>query len=155
MFTHGTIAGLLFMVVGLVYDKAHTRHIPDLGGLANRMPFLTVIFFIAGLAALGLPTTSGFAAELLVFLGAFPALRVATILAMFGVVLTAGYILWMVQRVFMGPEKPRFAAIGDTTAMERVPLIAMVAAIMIVGIYPALVTESFKAGLTPIVALFG
>ena len=154
MFTHGTITGLLFMVVGLVYDKAHTRHIPDLGGLANRMPFVTVVFFIAGLAALGLPTTSGFVAELLVFLGAFPVLRVATILAMFGVVLTAGYILWMVQRVFMGPEKPRFAAIGDSTAMERVPLIAMVAAIMIVGIYPALVTESFKAGLTPIVALF-
>ncbi|MBF8299250.1 MAG: NADH-quinone oxidoreductase subunit [Dehalococcoidia bacterium] len=154
MFSHGTITGLLFMVVGLVYDKAHTRHIPDLGGLANRMPFVTVIFLIAGLAALGLPTTSGFAAELLVFLGSFPVLGVATILAMFGVVLTAGYILWMFQRVFMGAEKPRFANIGDSSAVERIPLIGMVAAIMIVGIYPALVTEYFEAGLSPIVALF-
>ena len=153
MFTHGTITGLLFMLVGLVYDKAHTRHIPDLGGLAKRMPFLTVIFMLAGFAALGLPTTSGFAAELLVFLGSFPVLRVATVLAMAGVVLTAGYMLWMLQRVFMGPEKERFKAIGDTTAIERVPLIVLVASIMIVGIYPKLVTDSFEAGIAPIAAL--
>ena len=153
MFTHGTITGLLFMVVGLVYDKAHTRHIPDLGGLWKRMPVLTVVFVLAGLAALGLPTTSGFVAELLVFLGAFPSLRVATMLAMAGVVLTAGYILWMLQRVFMGSEKARFATIGDTTAIERLPLIGLVAAIIIVGVYPALVTTYFNAGLAPIVAL--
>ncbi|MCX8214128.1 MAG: NADH-quinone oxidoreductase subunit M, partial [SAR202 cluster bacterium] len=72
MFTHGTIAGLMFLVVGLMYEKAHTRYIPDLGGLATRMPVIAAVFLLAGLASLGLPGTSGFVSEILVFLGAFP-----------------------------------------------------------------------------------
>ena len=68
MFAHGTITGLLFLLVGLVYEKAHTRYIPDLGGLATRMPFIATVFLIAGLASLGLPGLSGFVAEVLVFL---------------------------------------------------------------------------------------
>lgn len=153
MFAHGTITGLLFMLVGLVYEKAHTRHIPDLGGLANRMPFITVIFVAAGLAALGLPAMSGFASELLIVLGTFGVFRVATLLAIIGVVLGAGYILWMVQRVFFGPAKPRFAEIGDASVIEAAPLVAMMAAIVIVGVYPALVTNYFKLGIEPIAAL--
>src|SRR5207244_9588742 len=86
MFTHGTITGLLFMMVGLVYDRTHTREISDLGGLAARMPFITVVFVVAGLASLGLPGLSGFVSEFLVFLGSFPVWRVATVLAVFTVV---------------------------------------------------------------------
>ncbi len=155
MFAHGTITAMLFMVAGLVYEKAHTRHIPDLGGLASRMPLLTIAFMIAGLAALGLPSMSGFVAEILIFLGSFGVYREATILAMFGLVLSAGYILWTAQRVFFGPEKPRFAAIGDVTLVEAAPLAGMIAAIMVVGIYPSFVTDFFDAGLAPIVDLLG
>ncbi len=117
------------------------------------MPVITVVFLVAGLASLGLPTMSGFVSELLVFLGSFARYREATILAMFGIVITAGYILWTVQRVFMGPDKPRFAEIGDATFMEKLPLAAMVASIMVIGIYPAFLTDYFKAGIEPISAL--
>ncbi len=153
MFTHGTITGLLFILVGLVYDKAHTRHIPDLGGLARRMPVITVAFMIAGLASLGLPLMSGFASELLVFLGSFSVYRAATILAMFGIVITAGYILWMVQRVFFGPDKPRFADIRDATLIEQAPVVALIASVMVVGIYPAFVTDYFRTGVEAMSAL--
>jgi NADH-quinone oxidoreductase subunit M len=155
MFTHGTITGLLFMLAGTIYEKARTRHIPDLGGLANKTPLLAIGFILGGLASLGLPSMSGFVAELTVFLGTFGVYRIATILAIFGIVLSAGYILWTVQRVFFGPEKPRFVNTPDADAMELVPMAGLVAAIFIVGIYPALVTDTFKAGVAPIVNLLG
>ncbi|MBM4406298.1 MAG: NADH-quinone oxidoreductase subunit M [Chloroflexi bacterium] len=155
MFTHGTITGLLFMLAGTIYEKARTRHIPDLGGLANKTPLLALGFILGGLASLGLPAMSGFVAELTVFLGAFGVYRIATILAIFGIVLSAGYILWTVQRVFFGPEKPRFATTPDADAMEIVPMVGLLAAIFIVGIYPALVTDTFKVGIAPIVNLLG
>ena len=155
MFAHGTITGLLFLLVGLVYEKAHTRHIPDLGGLARRMPIIAVAFMVAGLASLGLPAMSGFAAELLVFLGSFAKYREATILATFGIVLTAGYILWMMQQVFFGPDKPRFSGVGDATAIEVVAVGGLVVAIVVVGIYPAFLTDYFRLGIEPISDLLG
>jgi len=155
MFTHGTITGLLFMLVGLVYEKAHTRHIPDLGGLAGRMPVIASVFVVAGMASLGLPMLSGFVAELLVFLGTFPVYRLATILAVVGVVFTAGYILWTVQRVMFGPQQARFAAIGDVKPVEVVPLVAMIVPIVIVGVYPALVANFFKMGVSSILGVPG
>ena len=151
MFSHGTITGLLFLLVGYVYDKAHTRYIPDLGGLATRMPVLAAAFLLAGLAALGLPGTSGFVSEILVFLGAFPVWSWPTALSAFGIVITAGYILWMVQRSFFGPSIERFQNVRDATVMEMVPLLVLVAAIMVVGIYPKIVTDVFAAGVGPVV----
>ena len=103
MFTHGTITGMLFLMVGLVYDRTHTRLIDKLGGLGATMPAIAILFAVAGLASLGLPGMSGFVAEFLVFIGAFPVWPLATLLAAFGIVITAGYLLWMLQRVFMGP----------------------------------------------------
>ena len=155
MFTHGTITALLFMLVGLVYDKTHSRQIPDLGGLAPRMPMITIMFMVAGLASLGLPLLSGFVAELTVFLGTFEHWRAATILSTFGVVLGAGYVLWMVQRVMFGPAKERFAKIGDATLVETLPLAAMAAAIIVIGIYPAFMTDVFRIGIEHIVPRFG
>ena len=151
MFTHGTITGLLFLLVGLIYDKAHTRHIPDMGGLAARMPVVAVVFLVAGLASLGLPGTSGFVSELLVFLGTFQVWSWLTALAVFAIVITAGYILWMLQRTFFGPLTPRFANLGDATVIEAIPLALLVVAIMVVGIYPSVLTDVFKLGLEPIV----
>ena len=152
MFTHGTITGLMFLLVGQVYEKAHTRYIPDMGGLASRMPFLATALIVAGLASLGLPSLSGFVSEVLVFLGAFSVWSWPTAIAVFSIVITAGYILWMIQRVMFGPEKPRFSEVGDASLVEAVPVVLLVASIVIVGIYPALITDVFSSTLNPMVA---
>ncbi len=151
MFTHGTITGLMFLLVGLVYDKAHTRYIPDLGGLATRMPVLASAFLLAGLASLGLPGTSGFVSELLIFLGAFPVWGWATALSAFGIVITAGYILWMVQRTMFGPAKERFGSVRDATVAEMAPIFVLVVAVIGVGVYPAFVSDVFAGGVESLI----
>ena len=151
MFTHGTITGLLLLTVGFIYEKAHTRHIPDLGGLANRMPFLAAGLLVAGLASLGLPGTSGFVAEITIFMGSFPAWHWFAALAAIGVVLTEGYILWMIQRVKFGPQMLRHNNLSDASIPEMIPVAILVASILVVGIYPAVISDVFNTGLDPIV----
>ena len=155
LFTHGTITGLLFLGVGLVYDKAHTRYIPDLGGIAGRMPLVAGAVLIAGLASLGLPGLSGFVSEVMVFLGAYRAFSWPTAIAVAGIVLTAGYILWMMERSFFGPPQQRFDHLTDATLVEAVPLAIMVITIVGVGVYPAVLTDVFRTGLEPMAAFLG
>ena len=155
LFSHGVITGLLFVVVGLVYDRAHTRHIPDMGGMARQMPLIAVGFVIAGLAALGLPTTAGFVAEIMIFLGTFPAYGLATALSAFGVVLAAGYILWTVQRTMFGPRIERWDQLGDARLVDIGAMSVLLIPIFVVGIYPAIITDVFDAGLAPIFSRFG
>ena len=150
MFVHGTITGLLFLLVGLVYDKTHTRYIPDLGGLASRMPFVAAVFVIAGLASLGLPGLSGFIAEVLVFLGSFKAFPWPTAVAAFGIVIAAGYILWMIERVLFGAARERFSSVTDAGVVEAIPLGMLVISIVVIGIYPAFLTDVFDFGITQI-----
>ena len=153
LFTHGTITGLLFLAVGLVYDKTHTRYIPDLGGLAGRMPVIATAILIAGLASLGLPGLSGFVSELLVFTGAFQAVAWPTVLAVLSIVLAAGYILWMMERTFFGVQRERFAEVTDASFVEAAPLAILVITIVGIGVYPSFLTDVFQSGLEPIVAL--
>ncbi len=160
MFSHGVITGLLFAVAGLTMHNVHERDLRKLGGLARQIPIITVIFSVAGLASLGLPTTSGFAAEFLVFVGSFTSTTVAgiqvyTILAVLGVVVTAGYILWMLQRVFYGPVLEKFNGVKDADTVEKIYMFAFVAVIMLVGIYPAILTDVIKLGVSPIMGLLG
>ena len=137
MFTHGTITGMLFFGVGVLYDKAHTRDIDIFGGIAQRMPLLLLLFSIACFASLGLPGASGFVAEYLVFTGSFVLLPVVTIAAAFGVVLTAGYLLWMLKRAYYGPLNLKWAGLTDARSLaEIVPLATLTIAIFFVGIYP-------------------
>jgi NADH-quinone oxidoreductase subunit M len=151
MFTHGLITGLLFVLVGMVYDRTQTREIGELSGLAHRVPFLATMMVIAGLASLGLPGLAGFVAEVTVFLGTFEKHGFFTIVGVIGIVLTAGYILWMIQRVFWGELNEKWKEIGDATAWwERGPLLAMVAVIFAVGVYPAVVLDLLETGVAPI-----
>ena len=154
MFTHGTITGLLFIVVGLIYDRTHTRQISDMSGLLHRMPILGVVMIIAGLASLGLPALSGFVAEFTVFAGALQVHPAATILAVFGVVLAAGYILWAVQRVFTGPPDERWTGLTDADEWwEYAAMAAMLIFIVGVGVYPRLLTDVVESGVEPIALL--
>jgi len=154
MFTHGTITGLAFLMVGLSYDRTHTRHIPHLGGLWKKMPLIAIFFLVAGFGSLGLPALSGFVAEIMVFLGTFSVWPWATGVAAFGVVLAAGYTLWMVQRVFFG-DRPAYPGLSDevydnlTDAnwIDMIPVIALAAPIFIVGIWPSVVTDMFDIGI--------
>ena len=155
LFTHGTITALLFVVVGLIYERTHTRHIPDMGGMIGRMPLIGAVFVIAGLASLGLPATSGFVAEILIFIGTFGAYPWATGLAAFGVVLAAGYILWTVQRTMFGPRQERWDGLTDATAVDVGAMGVLLVPIFAIGIYPRLLTDVFDSGLAPILARFG
>jgi len=160
MFSHGIITGLLFAMAGLVMHNAGERDLRKLGGLARQMPIIAVVFSVAGLAALGLPTTSGFAAEFLVFVGSFSStvvsgIQLYTILGVLGIVITAGYILWMLQRVFYGQVLEGFKKAYDADILERVYMFIFVAVIMLVGIYPAVLTDVIKMGVMPIMRLLG
>ncbi|HET6615276.1 MAG TPA: NADH-quinone oxidoreductase subunit M [Dehalococcoidia bacterium] len=152
MFTHGTITGLLFVMVGIIYDRAHTRDLDELSGLAHTMPLTAFVMVLAGFAALGLPAMSGFVAELLVFLGSFDEYTVATIVSVFGILLAAGYILWTMQRLFYGPKTERWASLPDANDWwERVPMAALVVVIVGVGVYPSIVTDVLDTGIINIV----
>ena len=150
MFTHGTITGMLFLMVGLVYDRTHTRLIDKLGGLGATMPAIAILFAVAGLASLGLPGMSGFVAEFLVFIGAFPVWPLATLLAAFGIVITAGYLLWMLQRVFMGPLPEQWSGLGDASRLELFNVGLLVVAIVGVGVYPSILTDVIRVGVLPV-----
>ncbi len=153
MFTHGAITGLLFVVVGMVYDRAHTREIRELSGLVHNMPVIAVVMVIAGLAALGLPSMAGFAAEVMVFLGAFGKYGLPTVIGVIGVLISAGYILWMIMRVFLGERSARWQELGDaTTWWERTALAGMVAVIMLIGIFPSVLVDFLEVGVAPIAA---
>jgi NADH-quinone oxidoreductase subunit M len=159
MVSHGVITGLLFAMVGLVYYKTHERSIPRLGGLVRQMPVIAVVFSIAGFAALGLPGTSGFAAEVITFVGSYGSTMVSgieifTILAITGVVFGAGYILWMLRRVFYGPPWDEFNGVPDADRLEKVYIFAFVAVIMLIGLYPVIFTDVIKMGIQPIVGIF-
>ncbi|MFC1967037.1 NuoM family protein [Chloroflexota bacterium] len=160
MFSHGVVTGLLFAMAGLVIHNVEERDLRKLGGLARQVPVIAVVFSLAGLASLGLPLTSGFAAEFLIFIGSFsstavPGIQVYTIIAIIGVVVTAGYILWMLQQAFYGPVKETYNNIKDADGLEKVYMFALVVVIMLVGIYPAILTDVIKLGISPIAALIG
>ena len=154
MFTHGTITGLAFLMVGLTYERTHSRYIPHLGGLAKKMPLIAIFFIIAGFGSLGLPALSGFAAEITVFLGTFPVWPWATGVAAFGVVLAAGYTLWMVQRTFFGSgpqaggmSTETYEQLTDASWVDMVAVIALTVPIFLVGIWPSVITDTFKLGI--------
>ena len=158
MVSHGLLTGLLFAMAGLTMHNVHERDLRKLGGLSRQVPVIAVVFSIAGLGSLGLPLTSGFAAEFLTFAGSFSStivngIQVFTILAVIGVVLAAGYILWMLQRVFYGPVLEQYNGVKDADVLERVYMFAFLALIFLIGIYPAILTDVIKIGITPVTSL--
>jgi NADH-quinone oxidoreductase subunit M len=156
MFSHGMITGLLFVMVGLVYDRAHTRSIDELSGLAHATPVIATALVMAGLASLGLPAMSGFVAEVTVFFGAAGRFAAPTILGVIGILLSAGYVLWTLQRVVFGPRDPRWAALPDATLWwEQVPVAAMLAIILAIGIYPARLVDLIDQAILPLASRLG
>ncbi len=150
MFSHGIITGMLFFCVGVIYDHAHTREIAVFGGVAKKMPLLATFFTFAGLASLGLPGLAGFVAEYITFTSSFPIWTPITVVSVFTMILTASYLLWMLKRVFYGPFNTRWQWLPDATIRESIPLYALSAFIVFVGIYPAFLINVITPSLTAI-----
>jgi NADH-quinone oxidoreductase subunit M len=137
MISHGFVSGALFLCVGVVYDRMHTREIKAYGGLVNRMPIYAAVFMVFTMANVGLPGTSGFVGEFLSLVGAFEANTTIAILATTGVVLSAAYALWLYRRVVFGElEKPELKDIEDLNGREAFILAPLVAATIFFGFYP-------------------
>jgi len=148
MFNHGTITSMMFLLVGVIYDRAHHRDLNGFGGLAKAMPVYTGFAGLAFMAALGLPGLSGFISEALVFLGAFQTHRIATIISASGVVLAAAYVLWTIHRVFLGPlRREEYAQFSDLNWREWVSLIPLAVIVVILGFYPMPVLDLMSASL--------
>ena len=152
LFAHGLITGALFLLVGLVYDRAHTRSIRELGGLAQRMPYLTAAWVIAAFASAGLPGFAGFIAEFEIFIGSFSVHKIGTFLAVFGVVLSAVYLLWMLQRVFFGSLKEAWAKLKDPGPVELGYMVGILSVIFLVGVAPKLLTQLINYGVAGLTA---
>jgi len=136
MFAHGVMSALFFSMIGFVYERTHTRNIPDLGGLAHQMPRLAVGFMIAGLASLGLPGTASFVAEFTIFIGAIKSYPVHAVLGIFGIIFTAVYTLRVLANVLFGPRRPEYDHLKDLKGPEMVPVVVLVSVIFLVGIFP-------------------
>jgi NADH-quinone oxidoreductase subunit M len=148
MFNHGTITAMLFLLVGVIYDRAHHREIAGFGGLANVMPRYLGIFSLAFFASLGLPGLSGFISEIMVFIGAFPVWRTFTIISVFGIIITAAYSLWTLQRMFFGATNPKYEKLPDINARELFTLIPLAAIVLFLGIWPHPILGLMNTSLT-------
>jgi NADH-quinone oxidoreductase subunit M len=151
MCSHGVSTGALFILVGMLYDRRHTRQISEFGGLATTMPTYSAFFLIVALSSIGLPLLNGFVGEFLIILGAFHVKPLYAALAGIGVVLAAVYLLWMYQRIFYGEvtnEKNR--AIPDLSDREKVILVSLVYVILWMGVYPQTFLRRLDTSVTQI-----
>ncbi len=156
MFSHGAMTGLFFALVGMIYGRSHTRMVDEQGGLARKMPVLAVFFALAGLTSLGLPGLSGFPAELAVFLGAFRAYPLPTLVSVTGLAITAFYVLRVVQRLFFGSlHLKREAALTDANRVELTALTILAIFVVAVGLYPLPIMRLIGSGVAPIAARLG
>ncbi|GIW12644.1 MAG: NADH dehydrogenase subunit M [Tepidiforma sp.] len=153
MLAHGLITGLMFVMIGLMYERTHTREIARLGGLARQMPLIATGMVFAGMASLGLPALAGFIAEVTVFLGAFQRFEWAVLASIVGVVLSAGYILWMLQRVMFGPVRHEWDELSDQRHWwEHTVVAGLAALVVLLGVYPALIMDVIEPAMTTLAA---
>jgi NADH-quinone oxidoreductase subunit M len=145
----------MFLLVGVLYDRAHTRDLDKFGGLGVKMPVYAGILTVFTLASLGLPGLSGFVSEFMSLLGTYAVFQVTTIVSVLGIVITAGYFLYMLQRVLLGPVNERLAGILDINKRELLTLIPLMIIIIWIGVYPLTALEYQKASLESLIQMLG
>ena len=153
MFNHGTITAMLFLIVGVLYDRTHTRGLDEFGGLMNQMPRYAGVMTIAFFAALGLPGLSGFISEVLSLLGAFRTFQTLTIISAVTIVLTAGYMLWVLQRVFLGTIPEKWKNLKDMDGRETFMLATLAVVVIFLGIYPSPMLDLMNTSLNHLAEL--
>jgi NADH-quinone oxidoreductase subunit M len=149
MFSHGVMTALFFAVVGMIYDRAHTRQIPELGGMIKVMPFATMGFIIGGLVSMGMPLFSGFVAEFPIFMGVWKVQWGVAVICSISIVITAAYIMRNVRQVFFGdmPENLK-GHVGDITALDKVAIATLCAFMIIIGVFPNFMVPMVDTGVT-------
>ncbi|MDX2078766.1 MAG: NADH-quinone oxidoreductase subunit M [bacterium] len=172
MFSHGAMTALFFGCVGMVYDRAHTRDIPSLGGFIKKMPWVGFAFIVGGLASMGMPGLSGFIAEFPIFQGMWAASNditlqiggftlsnyysIMVILAALAIVITAAYVLRVTSQVFFGEfDAEKYPDVGDIAITDRVILLLLGVPLILVGMMPFLMAPMVQAGVSPVVAILG
>jgi len=153
MWNHGIITGALFFLVGVIYERAHTRDLKAFGGLGAKVPVYAGILTVTTFASLGLPGLAGFISEFLVFRGAFALLRPFAIISSLGIVVSAAYLLWkVIQQVLLGPLNERWAKLTDMNAREVITLAPLVVFMLLFGLYPAAILDLINQATTALVA---
>jgi NADH-quinone oxidoreductase subunit M len=156
MFSHGVITGAMFILVGVIYERAHTREIAAFGGIGAKLPVYTGIFVMFGMASLGLPGMSGFVSEFMVFVGSFSSIYIPkwiVIASVVGVILAAAYILRMVQRVFLGQFNTRWEGLTEINGREIFTVVPLAIFTLLVGVYPNSLNIFLKATVENIVKI--
>lgn len=156
MFSHGVMTALFFAIVGMVYDRTHTREIGSLGGLVRKMPWAAVGFIIGGLVSMGMPGFSGFVSEIPVFMGAWQVAPLVAVVAILGILITAAYILLVVRRVFFGEIPPELdQSVGDVSGKDKLVIGILSLVMILLGWFPSLLTRLIEPGVQSILALMG
>jgi NADH-quinone oxidoreductase subunit M len=155
MISHGFISGALFLIVGVIYDRMHTREISAYGGLVNRMPAYAAVFLLFTMANVGLPGTSGFVGEFLTFMAVFQVNTWVALVAATGVILSAAYALWLYRRVSFGPlVRDSLKAITDMDRRERALFAPLVVMTLVLGVYPSLAIDMISASVENLVTRY-
>jgi NADH-quinone oxidoreductase subunit M len=147
LFTHGIISPMLFLIVGVIYDRAHHREIAKFGGLASELPEYSAIMGLAFFASLGLPGLAGFISEFMVFSGSFPVFTTYTIISATSVIITAAYYLWAIHRMFLGKLNTAYKGYPDLNWRERISLYPLGAIAIVLGFYPQAILNSINGTL--------
>jgi NADH-quinone oxidoreductase subunit M len=156
MFSHGVMTALFFAVVGMIYDRAHTRQIPELGGIAKVMPFASVGFIIGGLVSMGMPLFSGFVAEFPIFMGVWNVQWLVAVICSISIVITAAYIMRNIRQVFFGemPE-PLVGHIHDVTVLDKVAITTLCLFMILIGMFPSVMAPMVESGVENVLRLLG
>jgi NADH-quinone oxidoreductase subunit M len=154
MLTHGIITGALFFLVGVIYERAHTRELTEFGGLAARVPVYSALMSLALLASMGLPGLAQFVSELQVLIGAFQRWGLWILIAGAGILVTAAYTLRTIGKMFMGPLNPKWATLQDIRGRELVAVVPLAVLMLILGLFPSVALGMMTATLTQMAAIF-
>jgi NADH-quinone oxidoreductase subunit M len=156
MFSHGVMTALFFAAVGMVYDRAHTRQIPELGGMIKPLPLVGIGVIIGSLVSMGMPGFSGFIAEFPIFMGIWKTQWLVAVVAAISIVVTASYVLLVVRRVFFGKMPENLEGhIAPLRSLDKIALVLLMALMIGIGVFPALMVPWVQVGVQHILVLLG
>ncbi|MBI5824284.1 MAG: NADH-quinone oxidoreductase subunit M [Chloroflexi bacterium] len=156
MFSHGIMTALFFAITGMIYDRAHTRMIPELGGISKVIPFATIGFIIGGLVSMGMPGFSGFVAEFPIFMGVWEEQWLVAVIASISIIITAAYIMINIRKVFFSPMPEKLEGhVGDITILDKVAISTLCFLMIVIGVFPAVMVPMVEKGVENIIRLLG